>query len=50
MFLFAFLLNLFQVLFRVKQQLKKITQRSASGMDSYEWQDVWDSMGKCLGW
>jgi len=44
------LLNGFQVLFRVKQVVKNIAQRSAPRLDSYEWQGVWDSMGKCLGW
>ena len=43
-------LNVVQVLFRVKQLFKRITQRSAPRLKSYEWQGVWGSMGKCLGW
>ncbi|KAK4806731.1 hypothetical protein QYF61_007529 [Mycteria americana] len=34
---------------RVSKQFKNIIQRSAPRLDSYEWQGVWDSMGKCLG-
>ncbi|KAK4810743.1 hypothetical protein QYF61_007717 [Mycteria americana] len=34
---------------RVSKQLKNIIQRSAPRLDSYEWQGVWNSMGKCLG-
>ncbi|KAK4810672.1 hypothetical protein QYF61_007472 [Mycteria americana] len=33
----------------VSKQFKNIIQRSAPRPDSYEWQGVWDSMGKCLG-
>ncbi|KAK4831865.1 hypothetical protein QYF61_019693 [Mycteria americana] len=33
----------------VSKQFKKIIQRSAPRPDSYEWQGVWDSMGKYLG-
>jgi len=43
------LLNGFWVLFRVKQVVKNIVQRSAPGPDSCEWLGVWDSMGKYLG-
>jgi len=46
--LFCFL-NGLQVLFRVKQVVKNIVQRSAPGLDSCEWLGVWDSMGKYLG-
>ncbi|KAM9591498.1 uncharacterized protein ACIBXB_006299 [Morphnus guianensis] len=41
-------LNVVQLLFKVKQLLKKITQRSAPRLDNYEWQGVWGSMGKYL--
>ncbi|KAK4807067.1 hypothetical protein QYF61_018408 [Mycteria americana] len=34
---------------RVSKQFKNIIQRSAPRLDSYEWQGVWNSMGKCLG-
>ncbi|KAK4825908.1 LOW QUALITY PROTEIN: hypothetical protein QYF61_003403 [Mycteria americana] len=34
---------------QVNKQFKNIIQRSAPRLDSYEWQGVWDSMGKCLG-
>jgi len=47
--LFFCLVNGFQVVFRVKQFVNNITQRSAPGLDSYEWLGVWDSMGKYLG-
>lgn len=43
------LLNEFLVLFIIKQIFKNTTQRSIPRLDSYEWQDVWDSMGKNLG-
>ncbi|KAK4811342.1 hypothetical protein QYF61_024478 [Mycteria americana] len=33
----------------VSKQFKNIIQRSAPRLDSYEWQGVWNSMGKCLG-
>jgi len=49
MLLMFCLLNGFQVLFRVKKLSKNITQRTAPGLDSYEWQVVWESMGKYLG-
>ena len=49
MFLLLYLLNGFQVLFKVKQVVKNITPRSAPGLDSCEWLSVWDSMGKYLG-
>jgi len=42
------LLNGLQVLFRVKQVVKNIVQRSAPGPDSCEWLGVWDSIGRCL--
>jgi len=48
-FLLFCLLNVFQVLFRVKQVIKKILQRPAPGLDSCEWLGVCDSMGKYLG-
>jgi len=48
-FLLFCLLNGFQVLFRVKQVVKNIVQRPDPGLDSSEWLDVWDSMGKYLG-
>ncbi|KAK4806861.1 hypothetical protein QYF61_012582 [Mycteria americana] len=34
---------------QISKQFKNIIQRSAPRLDSYEWQGVWDSMGKCLG-
>ncbi|KAK4824614.1 hypothetical protein QYF61_016920 [Mycteria americana] len=33
---------------KVSKQFKNIIQRRAPRLDSYEWQGVWDSMGKCL--
>ncbi|KAK4810665.1 hypothetical protein QYF61_007465 [Mycteria americana] len=38
------------VRFRVSKQFKNIIQRSAPRPDSYEWQGVWDSMGKYLSY
>jgi len=49
MLLLLCLLNGFQVLFRVKQAVKNIVQRSAPGLDSFEWLGVCDSMSKYLG-
>ncbi|GAB0207580.1 hypothetical protein GRJ2_003223700 [Grus japonensis] len=46
--LFLGLLNMFKALFHVKL-FKNITQRSALRLDSYDWQVVRESMGKCLG-
>ncbi|KAK4806187.1 hypothetical protein QYF61_001110 [Mycteria americana] len=34
---------------KISKQFKNIIQRSAPRPDSYEWQGVVDSMGKCLG-
>ncbi|KAK4807195.1 hypothetical protein QYF61_024315 [Mycteria americana] len=33
----------------ISKQFQNIIQRSAPRPDSYEWQGVWHSMGKCLG-
>ena len=44
----SMLLNVVQLLIKVKQLFKKITQRSAPRLDNYEWQGVWGSMGKYL--
>lgn len=43
------LLNMVQVLFKVKQPSKNITKSSSSRLDRHEWQGVWDCMGKLLG-
>jgi len=48
-YLLSCLLNGFWVLFRVKQVVKNIEQRAASGLDSCEWLGVWDGMGEYLG-
>jgi len=40
MLLLLCILKVFQVLFRVKQIFKIIAQKSASRLDSYEWQGV----------
>lgn len=32
----------------MKQLLKNTTQKSAPGQDSYEWQGVWEDMGRHL--
>ena len=40
--------NIVSILSKVSKQFKNIIQRSAPRLDSYEWQGVWDSMGKCL--
>lgn len=49
MFLLLGLLNMFQVLFMVKQLLKNTTHRSVLRLDSDEWQGMWDRIDKCLG-
>ncbi|KAK4833064.1 hypothetical protein QYF61_027726 [Mycteria americana] len=41
--------NIVSVWSKISKQFKNIIQRSAPRLDSYEWQGVWDSMGKCLG-
>lgn len=43
------LLNTVWVLFKVKQLFKNTTQRSSPRLESYEWQGVWDTMGKDRG-
>lgn len=48
MFLLLYLLNVFQVLFKVKQLFKNAIQRSVLRLDSQEWQSVWDDRGKYL--
>ncbi|KAK4825000.1 hypothetical protein QYF61_022572 [Mycteria americana] len=35
---------------QISKQFKNIIQTSAPRPDSYEWQGVWDSMGRCLRW
>jgi len=37
------------VLSKVSKHMRNIIWRSALRLDSYEWQGVWSSMGKCLG-
>ncbi|KAK4806132.1 hypothetical protein QYF61_001055 [Mycteria americana] len=49
MFLLLCLLSVCQALFKVKELFKNTIQRSAPRPDSYEWQGVWDRMGKYLG-
>ncbi|KAM9590790.1 uncharacterized protein ACIBXB_005859 [Morphnus guianensis] len=44
----SMLLNVVQLLFKVKQLFNIVTQRSAPRLDNYEWQGVWGSMGKYL--
>ncbi|XP_074889985.1 uncharacterized protein LOC142033685 [Buteo buteo] len=44
----SMLLNVVQLLSKVKQLFKKITQISALRLDNYGWQGVWGSMGKYL--
>ncbi|KAK4832073.1 hypothetical protein QYF61_020629 [Mycteria americana] len=34
----------------VNKKFKNIIQRAVPRLDSYEWQGVWDSMGKCLSY
>ncbi|KAM6097713.1 uncharacterized protein LJ206_001003 [Theristicus caerulescens] len=41
--------NIVLVLSKVNKHFKNIIQRSAPRLDSYEWQGVWESTGKCLG-
>jgi len=41
-------MNVFQVMFKTEQLFKNIIQRSASRQESYEWQGVWDGIGRCL--
>lgn len=47
MFVLLCVLSGFQVLCKNKQLFKNTTQWSALKPDSYRWQGVWDSMGKC---
>lgn len=49
MFLLLGLLNVFWVVFMVKQLFKNTTHRSVLRLDSDEWQGVWDRRGRCLG-
>jgi len=49
MLLLFCLLHWFQVLFRVKQLVKNLNKRSAPRLDRYEWQGLWNRIGKCLG-
>lgn len=49
MVLLLCVLNVFQILFTVKQLLKNTTQRFAPRLDGYEWQAVGESVGKHLG-
>jgi len=42
--------NTFQVMFKKEQLFKNIAQISALRWDSSEWQGMWDSLGRCLGW
>ena len=48
MLLMLSLLNVFQLLFKVKQLFMNILQRSAPRLDSYEWQRVGVDMGVYL--
>ena len=41
--------NIVSVLSKVGKQFKNIIQRSAPRLNNYEWQGVWDKMGKYLG-
>lgn len=41
-------MNVFQVIFRIKQLFKNITLRSAPRWDSFDCQGVWDNTGRCL--
>ena len=47
-YLLVLLWQTVSVLSQVNKQLKNIIQRSAPRIDSYAWQGMWDSMGKCL--
>lgn len=47
LFVLLCVLSGFQVLCKNKQLFKNTTQWSALKPDSYQWQGVWDSMGKC---
>lgn len=44
MFLLVCLLNIYQVLFTVKQLYTNNPQRSSPSLDSYEWQGEWDGI------
>ncbi|KAK4806846.1 hypothetical protein QYF61_012567 [Mycteria americana] len=50
MLLLVLLGNTVSILSKISKQFKNIIQRSAPRLDSYEWQGVLDSTGKCLGW
>lgn len=48
MFLLLYVVNVFLIMFEIKQLFKNIAQRSALTWDSYEWQAMWDGMGRYL--
>lgn len=48
MFLLLCLLNVFQVLFKINQLFKNTTQKSALIQDNYEWEGVWEAIGRHL--
>lgn len=43
-------MSVFQVMFKIKQLFKHITQRSVRRWGSSERQGMWDGMGRCLEW
>jgi len=49
MLLLLCILDVFQVLFRVKQLFQNIIQRFAPSLDICGWQGMWDSVDKYLG-
>ena len=48
MFLLLCLLNVFQVLLKVKTLFKNTTQRSAPRLDSHGWHGMWENVGRYL--
>lgn len=47
-FLLLCVVDVFQVMFKIKQSLRNITQRSTPRWDSSEWQGAWDGMVRGL--
>jgi len=48
MLLLLHVVNVFLIMFKIKQLFKNTVQRTALTWDSSEWQGMWDGMGRCL--
>lgn len=42
--------NVFQVMFQIKQLFKSVIKRSAPSQESSAWQGMRDGLGRCLEW